>query len=130
MIIRYSVGDNDYTDKIKNFYKDIKFNSDAWFKSKDIDYSDTDQLKKAVEMQSLYETLLEKNIYYNEILSSNELKTFTKLLEVKFDYFLEKIGEEKLIDQRTIDVVSMVTDKNCNGEYVYYFVESDQIIIL
>lgn len=118
MIIRFTVYDNDYTDAIKSFYKHIKFDNAMWLKT------------NAFALIDDFDELLKKFIYNKTEITNKDVEQMNYLLECKFNYFLKQIGEEHLIHEKSIEIVPMVADVNHNGEYIYYFVETEQIIIL
>ena len=117
MIIRYTVNDNDYTNQIKEFYKHIKFDNAVFFKT------------HALKLIDEFDNLLKKYIYNKDELTAEDIKNMSWLLDCKFKHYLRQINED-LIHQSSIEVVPMVSDINHNGEYIYYFVETDQIIVL
>ena len=130
MIIKYTVNNNDYTNKIKNFYKQIKFNNSVWLKNEFLDYKDKKVLDKAVETSIRFESLFEKYLYNKAKMTYKEIQKLNFLLDCKFNYFLKTNNMKNLIDNKLIEIVSAVADKNLNGEVIYYFVETDQIVIL
>ena len=122
MIIKFTVHDNNYTNLIKPFYKDIKYSHKAWTDKKDFTVEDIDNIEK-------FDELLTKG-FFGKQMTAEEVKQLVHLMGCKFDYFLKQIGEEKLIHQREIDIVSFIPDKNENGENIYYLLEGEQVIIL
>ena len=130
MIIRYTLKDNDTIDIIKNFYKHIKFDNDLWLRNESINYNNYDELKDAIINYDKFDDLFKKCLFEKEKITKNEINELNKLLKCKFDFYLTKIGKESLINNVSIEIVDVVYDKNYNGEYIYYFVGTDQIIIL
>ena len=128
MIIRFGVKDNDFTEIIKPFYKEIKFNNEAWYKN--INKDNQEELEQALTSIKDYEMLFEKCLYNKKEMNQNEIDKLNRLLRCKFDYFLKQKSLKDLTKQNVIEVVDVVYDADYNGEYVYYFVASDQIIIL
>ena len=128
MIIRFSVKDNDFTETIKPFYKEIKFNNEAWYKN--INKDNQEEIEQALTSIKDYEMLFEKCLYNKKEINQNEIDKLNRLLRCKFDYFLKQKSLKDLTKQNVIEVVDVVYDADYNGEYVYYFVASDQIIIL
>lgn len=130
MIIRYTVYDNDYTNTIKSFYKHIKFDSSVWLHNNAIDYKDEKQLKEAVENQKLFEELFKKCLYHKGDITVEEIHKLNELLYHKFSYYLKTMVDEKLVHEMDIEIVPSVADVDRNGEYIYYFVGTDQIVVL
>lgn len=123
MIIRFTVHDNDYTNTIKSFYKHIKFDNSLWTHKENFSKEDKEQLIE-------FEELLKKGLYNKDEMTVKEWRRLELFLDWKFNHFLKQISKEHLIHQKSIDIVSMVADVNHNGEYIYYFVETDQIVVL
>lgn len=130
MIIRYTVYDNDLINDIKDFYKHIKYDNDLWIKNKDINYDDYTDLKKAISNLQDFNKLLKKYLYEKENMTKDEIYALNFLLKCKFNFYLHQIGKKSLINKGNVEIINVIYDKNYNGEYVYYFVETDQIVIL
>ena len=117
MIIRYTICANDSKDVIKNFYKHIKYDNDLWINNKYINYDDYTELNKAMTNLQDFKKLFKKYLYNQDNITSDDRYALEFLLNCKFNYCL-------------FQIVNAVYDGSEDEKSVYYFVETDQIVIL
>ncbi|MBQ8044078.1 MAG: hypothetical protein IJ272_08045 [Clostridia bacterium] len=123
MIIRFTVHDNKQTDTIKDFCKHIRFDNSLWTHKDNFSTEDREQLIE-------FDRLFEKGICKRYDMTVKEWRRLDWLLDLKFNYYLKQIGKEELVHQKEIEVVPEIVDADHKGEYVFYFVEADKILIL
>ena len=130
MIIRYTICANDSKDVIKNFYKHIKYDNDLWINNKYINYDDYTELNKAMTNLQDFKKLFKKYLYNQDNITSDDRYALEFLLNCKFNYYLFQIGKEALINEGNVKIVNAVYDGSEDEKSVYYFVETEQIVIL
>lgn len=130
MIIRTTFNDNDFTHILEDYWNGF------WFRNYylPIDKINTDTEKEAkeyVEKHKEAEELLEKAFYHEERLTMEELQRFSYLIKESILYFIKlKEDYEYLKENLHINIRLSITDKDQNGEVLYYFLKHKKYIIM
>lgn len=130
MIIRTTFNDNDFTHILEDYWNGF------WFRNYylPIDKINTDTEKEAkeyVEKHKEAEELLEKAFYHEEQLTMEELQRFSYLIKESILCFIKlKEDYEYLKENLHINIRLSITDKDQNGEVLYYFLKHKKYIIM
>lgn len=133
MIIRTSFSDNDYTEDLKNYWDRFWFKNyySASDKYKYLD--DYDSLLKYRELYIEAHDLLDKVFLDKDKLTNADIEKFIEVIRKSILAYIEKEHLDSikyLTTSLSIDIVDRVEDKCENGEVIYYFLETKQMVIL
>lgn len=118
MIIKTTFNDNDYMELLENYWNGF------WFKNYYRAVRKIDDLKEYKDRNVEAEELLQKAVFNQNKMTMGEVGRFLDIIkESILDYIKEFYSEqyEYLSKQLKVMVRFQITDKNENGEVLYYF---------
>lgn len=130
MIIRTSFNDNDFINILEDYWNGFWFRN--YYIPIDTINTDTDEgAREYVEKHKEAEELLEKAFYHEEQLTMEELQRFSDLIKESILCFIKlKEDYEYLKENLHINIRLSITDKDQNGEVLYYFLKHKKYIIM
>lgn len=127
MIIKTTFNDNDYTNILEKYWD--RFYFDNYYKAVD----NIEDLKAYKDARLDMEDLLNKAIYNEDTITVSEVRRFEKyIVDSILAYVKEFYNDDSdyLKENLFVNIRLSITDKDCNGEVVYYFLKHKKYITM
>lgn len=127
MIIKTTFNDNDFTYLLKGYWDQF------WFKNYYLAINKIEDAKQYREERIDAEEILEKIFYNEDKTTVKELRKFENIISNSIlEYIKENDLEnyEYLKRRLCVNIRLVISDKDENGEKLYYFIKQKQYIVM
>ena len=127
MIIKTTFNDNDFTHLLKGYWDQF------WFKNYYLAINKIEDAKQYREERIDAEEILEKIFYNEDKTTVKELRKFENIISNSIlEYIKENDLEnyEYLKRRLCVNIRLVISDKDENGEKLYYFIKQKQYIVM
>lgn len=130
MIIRTTFNDNDFTQKLENYWNGFWFHN-YYLAINIINTETVEGLKEYRDRKIEAEDLLEKIFYHEKEVTEKELEIFKNIIKESILAYLKLSSDyEYLKDRIEISIKKSIEDLDENGEVVYYFLKHKKYIVM